>query len=80
MIFPLQAFARCCAPITASTAAACATAKRAGKAPNATYRKRTAEWPTVPGTVRVKTDCVNVNKGGKETIATKVRTAGFTIE
>lgn len=64
--------ARCCAPATDITAAACATARRAGRVPSATSHWASAKCPAAMDTGAVSRAIVTANVGGKDNSANNV--------
>ena len=67
-----RACARCCARTTGNTAAACAIARTAGRAPSATYRSPTAKCPTAISTGSACEAPASAIQDGRETSAPSV--------
>lgn len=67
-----QASVRFCARLMDTTAVECATARRAGRAPSATFRWASARCPTVPAMDAASRASATVSAAGKDPTAINV--------
>lgn len=73
-----RASARCCVRATDNTAAVCATARRDGRAPSATFRLATARSPTAISTDNALEAPASANPAGRATFAPSVSIITYT--